>query len=129
MLRVKTHPELIPSAIEESLRYYAPFPATFRRTTRDVEVAGTMIPKGARVLPMLASANRDETQFTDPDRFIADRDPNRHVGFGMGIHYCLGAPLARLEGAIAMQKLLPRITHRASPRRMPPCAPSADQLR
>ncbi len=64
MLRVKTHPELIPSAIEESLRYYAPFPATFRRTTRDVEVAGAMIPKGARVLPMLASANRDETQFT-----------------------------------------------------------------
>ena len=110
MLRVKAHPELIPSAIEEALRYYAPFPATFRRTTRDVEVAGTTIPKGSRVLPMIASANRDETQFRDPDRFIADRDPNRHVAFGMGIHYCLGAPLARLEGTIVLEKLLPRIT-------------------
>jgi len=110
MLRVKANPALVPSAIEESLRYYAPFPATFRRATRDVEIAGVTIPKDARVLPMIASANRDETQFTDPDRYIADREPNRHVAFGMGIHYCLGAPLARLEGAITLETLLPRIT-------------------
>jgi cytochrome P450 len=91
------------------LRFYSPFPATFRRATRDVEVAGVTIPKDAQVLPMLASANRDETQFERAGEFIVDRDPNRHVAFGMGIHYCLGAPLARLEGAIAMRELLPRI--------------------
>ncbi len=109
MLRVKQDLDLVPAAIEEVLRFYSPFPATFRRATRDVEVAGVTIPRDAQVLPMLASANRDETQFERADELIVDRDPNRHVAFGMGIHYCLGAPLARLEGAIAMRELLPRI--------------------
>ncbi len=107
--RVKENPALVPSAVEEILRYYSPFSLTFRRATRDVEVAGVTIPKDARILPLLASANRDETQFPRADEFIVDREPNRHVAFGMGIHTCLGAPLARLEGDIVLRELLPRI--------------------
>jgi cytochrome P450 len=107
--RVKDDLALVPSTVEEILRYYSPFSLTFRRATRDVEVAGVTIPKDARILPLLASANRDETQFPRADDFIVDREPNRHVAFGMGIHTCLGAPLARLEGAIVLETLLPRI--------------------
>lgn len=108
--RIKAEPALIASMIEETLRYFPPFPATIRRTTRDVEVSGVTIPKDNRLLAMLASANHDETVFDQAEDFIVDREPNRHLGFGMGIHYCLGAPLARLEGNIAMEILAPRIT-------------------
>lgn len=107
--RLRGDPRLLPSAIEEVLRYYAPFQATFRRTTRDVEVAGVSIPAGERVLVLLGSANRDAAVFETPDEFRIDREPNRHVAFGFGIHYCLGAPLARLEAEIALGDLLPRI--------------------
>ena len=110
LLRVRDEPSLLPAAIEEALRYYAPFQATFRRTTRDVEVAGQTIPTGTRLLVFLASANRDEAVFERPDEFRLDRGQNRHVAFGMGIHYCVGAPLARLEAEIALGELLPRIT-------------------
>jgi cytochrome P450 len=109
LARLKAEPNLIPSFIEETLRYYPPFPATIRRTTRDVEVRGVTIPQGDRLLALLGSANRDEEAFERSEEFIVDREPNRHLGFGMGIHYCLGAPLARLEGQIAMQTLIPRI--------------------
>ncbi|HYM16893.1 MAG TPA: cytochrome P450 [Dehalococcoidia bacterium] len=109
LTRLKRDMALIPSAIEEILRYYAPFQATFRRATRDVEVHGVTIPKDNRLVVLLASANRDPAVFDRPDEVVIDREPNRHVSFGMGIHYCLGAPLARLEGAIALQTLLPRI--------------------
>jgi cytochrome P450 len=107
---IKMNPALIPSMIEETLRYYPPFPATIRRTMRDVEVAGVTIPKDQRILVMLASANHDETVFDRAEEFIVDREPNRHLGFGMGIHYCLGAPLARLEGNIAVEVLAPKIS-------------------
>lgn len=107
--RVQAEPGLLRSAIEEALRYYAPFPATIRRATRDAEVGGVTIPQGARVLVLLGSANRDEAEFDRPDEVIPDREPNRHLSFGMGIHYCLGAPLARLEANIALSKLLPRV--------------------
>ena len=110
LARVRADLSLLPAAIEEALRYYAPFPATFRRTTRDVEVAGATIPKGTRLLVFLASANRDERAFENPDEFRLDRGTNRHVAFGMGIHYCVGAPLARLEAEVALRDLLPRIT-------------------
>ena len=109
MTQLKAHTELVPSAIEEILRYYAPFQATFRRANRDVEVAGVTIPKDNRIVVLLASANRDASVFDRPDEVVIDRDPNRHLAFGMGIHYCLGAPLARMEGAIALETLLPRI--------------------
>jgi cytochrome P450 len=107
---LKQRPDLVPSAIEEALRYFPPFFATFRRTKRDVEVSGVTIPANNRLLVMLASANHDERQFADPETYVIDRDPNRHLGFGMGIHYCLGAPLARLEGQIAMRLLTERVT-------------------
>lgn len=108
--QLRANMDLVPSFVEEVLRYYPPFPATIRRATRDVEVSGVTIPEGHRLLALLGSANRDETAFPNADEFIIDREPNRHVGFGMGIHYCLGAPLARLEGQIAMRTLAPRIT-------------------
>jgi cytochrome P450 len=107
--QIKERPELIPSMIEETLRYYPPFPATFRRTTRDVEVHGVTIPKDDRLLVLIASANHDERAFDRAEEFVIDRDPNRHLGFGQGIHYCLGAPLARLEAQIVLNTLLPRI--------------------
>jgi len=107
--RLKREPELVPSFIEETLRFFPPFPATIRRTTRDVELRGVTIPEGHRLLALLGSANRDEEAFERADEFIIDREPNRHLAFGMGIHYCLGAPLARLEGQIAMRTLAPRI--------------------
>jgi cytochrome P450 family 109 len=107
--QLKERPELIPSMIEETLRYYPPFPATFRRTTRDVEVHGVTIPKDDRLLVLIASANHDERAFDRAEEFVIDRDPNRHLGFGQGIHYCLGAPLARLETQIVLNTLLPRI--------------------
>ena len=109
LTQVRDDPTLLPAAVEEALRYYAPFPATFRRTTRDVEIAGATIPGDSRVLVLLASANRDERVFDRPDEFRLDRGQNRHVAFGMGIHYCVGAPLARLEATIALADLLPRV--------------------
>ena len=107
--RVRDDLGLLPAAIEEALRYYAPFQATFRRTTREVTLSGRTIPANTRLLVFLGSANRDETVFPRPDEFLLDRGNNRHVAFGMGIHYCVGAPLARLEAEIALRELLPRI--------------------
>jgi cytochrome P450 len=109
LARVRGDLTLLPAAIEEALRYYAPFQATFRRTTREVTLSGRTIPAGTRLLVFLGSANRDETVFPHPDEFLLDRGANRHVAFGMGIHYCVGAPLARLEAEIALRELLPRI--------------------
>lgn len=99
--QLRNRPELAPTFVEEALRFYSPFSATIRRTTRDVEIAGTTIPKGDLVIPLLASANRDETVFDHPEEFQIDRSPNPHLAFGFGIHFCLGAHLARLEGQIA----------------------------
>ncbi len=110
LARVRADLSLLPAAIEETLRYYAPFQATFRRTTRDVTIGDATIPADTRLLVFLGSANRDESVFPDPDTFRLDRTNAKHVGFGMGIHYCVGAPLARLEAEIALRELLPRIT-------------------
>ena len=75
----------------------------------DLQLAGVTIPTGALVYGLISSANRDETQFDDPDRLDLGREKNRHLAFGQGIHYCLGAPLARLEGRIALRRLLERM--------------------
>ncbi len=107
--RVKEDLDLIPAAVEEALRYYAPFQATIRRATRDVELRGQKIAKNDRILVLLASANRDEQAFEDPKEFRLDRARNKHLAFGLGIHSCVGAPLARLEGGIALSTLLPKI--------------------
>src|SRR5436190_438949 len=97
------------AAIEELLRYDAPIQALARTATRDVETSGGIIPEGARVALVWASANRDERRWTDPDRLDFDREVLRNVTFGDGIHHCLGAPLARLEARIVFEELFARI--------------------
>ena len=97
-----------PVAVEELLRHDAPLQLFERTATRDVEVAGVPVAAGEKVAALLGSANRDGSVFADPDRFDVGRDPNPHVGFGMGLHFCLGAPLARMELAISVHRLLTR---------------------
>ena len=101
---------LVPSAVEEMLRFNGPVLSPVPRfATEDLELGGQSIHKGDMVITMLASANRDESQFTDPDELDIARRLNRHIAFGQGIHMCLGAPLARLEGDIAFTTLLKRM--------------------
>ena len=103
------NPSLIKPTVEELLRYTSPVQiATERFTREDVEIAGTMIPRGELVLAVIGSANRDERQFENPDTLDITREPNRHLAFGKGIHHCLGAPLARMEGQIAINTLVHR---------------------
>lgn len=99
---------LLPSGIEEVLRFEGPVPTLARTTTRDVELHGQVIPAGEKVLLLLAAANRDPREFDDPDRFDIHRSPNRHIEFGSGIHFCMGASLARLEAKLALEELLRR---------------------
>jgi limonene-1,2-epoxide hydrolase len=102
---------LVPSLVEEALRYDSTSQLLFRTATEDVTLAGVTIPAGSLVAPLFASANRDERVFDDPDRFDVTRDPKDHLAFGHGIHFCLGAPLARLEARVAFETLLPRLVH------------------
>jgi cytochrome P450 len=106
---LRDRPGLIPSAVEEVLRYRAPLQWMFRIPTRDVEMHGQVVPAGQVVLAMIGSANRDPKAFADPERFDIARDPNPHLAFGHGPHFCLGAPLARLEARIALGDLLGRM--------------------
>jgi len=109
LARLRAAPDLLPSAIEEVLRYRSPVQWMPRATRCDVAVHGQLIPAGKLVLPMIGSANRDPKQFRDASRFDITRDPNPHVAFGHGIHSCLGAPLARLEARIALADFLDRV--------------------
>jgi cytochrome P450 len=107
--KLHDNPDLIGSAVEELLRYANPVTLVAPRLALvDVEIGGHRISAGSTVQLGLASANRDETAFDNPDDLDITRNPNRHVAFGMGIHYCLGAPLARLEGRIAINTLVQR---------------------
>ena len=107
--KLKENPELIDSAIEEILRYAGPIHGTKPEyPLEDVVLHGVTIPKGAAVFPLLGAANRDPAAFENPDVFDITRWPNKHVGFGSGIHACLGAPLARMEAKIAITNLLKR---------------------
>jgi cytochrome P450 len=99
---------LVPNAIEELLRYEPPGPHVARWVAEDVEFHGQIVPTGSALLLMLASANRDERHFDEPDRFDIHRRPGGHLTFGRGAHFCLGAPLARLEGRIALEEVLKR---------------------
>ncbi|MCS1352053.1 cytochrome P450 [Mechercharimyces sp. CAU 1602] len=104
---LKKNPSLIPTATEEMLRYYSPVEfSTNRWALEDIPLGDTVISKGDYVLISLAAANRDPEQFPEPHLFNMKRNPNKHIAFGMGIHYCLGAPLARLEAHIAFEELL-----------------------
>lgn len=107
--KLRDDPALIKPAVEELLRYASPVEmATERYAREDVTVAGVTIPRGEIVLAVIASANRDERQFPHPDSLDITREPNKHLAFGLGTHFCLGAPLARLEGQIAIDTLLRR---------------------
>ena len=99
----------MPDWIEETLRFDPPVQQVFRTALKDVELAGARIPKGATVVAMLASANRDERRFPDGERFDVSRRPQGHLGFGFGKHFCLGASLARLEARAALEALAPRL--------------------
>ncbi len=110
--RLKTQPEVIKPAVEELMRYTPPVMFSSPRFAgQDLEIAGTQIPRGDLVLCALASANHDPSQFENPETLQLERSNNKHLGFGMGIHYCLGAPLARLEASIAFRVLFERLPH------------------
>jgi cytochrome P450 len=103
-------PDMAARAIEEILRLESPAQGLFRLTTREVELGGTTLPQGARVMAHFASANRDDRVFADPDRYCPGRgDIGKHLAFGKGIHFCIGAPLGRLELRVALPLLLRRL--------------------
>jgi cytochrome P450 len=103
-----TDPSLIRNAIEETLRYASPSPVQGRVTTRDVELYGTTIPARSKVLLLTASAGRDDRKYADPDVYDIHRPIDTHLAFGHGIHFCLGAGLARMEGRVAPEEALLR---------------------
>ncbi len=119
MLTLLTHPEeramlggrsdLLGTAVEELLRYESPVQRTMRVAQQDLELEGVPLPAGSRVVVAIGAANRDPAVFSDPDRLDLSRKENPHLAFGRGIHFCLGAPLARLEGRIALDVLLRRL--------------------
>jgi cytochrome P450 len=106
--RLVAQPELVPGAIEEILRYEAPSPVQARYVTHDVELHGETVPEGSILLLVTAAANRDDRKFQDPDTFDVTRKIDHHVSFGYGLHFCLGAALARLEGRVALEEVLKR---------------------
>ncbi|MSQ48213.1 MAG: cytochrome P450 [Deltaproteobacteria bacterium] len=107
--KLAEHPELIESAVEEFLRYEGPVQITGRGTQHDIEIGGKQIKAGERIFTILAAANRDPAQFPDPDRLDITRRESRHLAFGYGIHFCLGAALARLEAQSAINTMLRRM--------------------
>ncbi|WP_327318960.1 cytochrome P450 [Streptomyces sp. NBC_01235] len=127
--RVRANRALVPGAIEEALRTLSPSAALARGTTTDVDIAGTRIPKDQIVMMWLAAANRDPSRFPEPDVYDPARDPNPHFGFGRGIHFCLGAGLARLEARVALNALMDRFpVLRTDPDNPPTFFPTPDMI-
>ena len=106
--QVAADPSLIPNTVEETLRFQPTGPHLARYVARDVEYYGTTVPAGSAMLLLVGSANRDERRYDDPDRFDVHRDNSQHLTFGYGLHFCLGASLARLEGRVALDEVLKR---------------------
>jgi cytochrome P450 len=106
--RLRAEPELTPCAVEELLRFDGPVQATIRVATEDQSIGDQRIPAGALVLVSLGAANHDPEVFDAPDVLDIARDPNPHLGFGFGTHFCMGAPMARLEADIALRRLIAR---------------------
>jgi cytochrome P450 len=111
MAALRSKPDQMRGAVEEMLRYDGPVQATFRTATKDTVVGGTQISARMGAFVIIAAANRDPAQFKDPDKFDIAREPNDQVAFGEGIHFCIGAPLARMEGSIAIGSALERFPH------------------
>jgi len=107
--RLKADPALLGPAIEEMLRFESPVARQPRLLQRDTELRGRRLREGQMVFQMLGAANRDPSQFRAPDAFDIGRDPNRHIAFGQGIHFCIGAPLSRAEGQIMFRAILDRL--------------------
>jgi cytochrome P450 len=107
--KLLARPELVPTAVEEIVRWVSPVLNFTRTVTRDTELGGQRLCEGDQVLLLYPSANRDEDQFEEADRFKVDREPNDHIGFGIGNHFCLGANLARLELRIMLSELVRRL--------------------
>jgi cytochrome P450 len=118
--KLRENPALIGTAIEELLRYDGPVQRTARIPSEDVVIGGRTIAKGEMVMPFIGAADRDPSQFPDPDRLDITRQDNRHIAFGLGIHFCLGAPLARLEGQLAINTLVQRLPKLALATDTPP---------
>jgi len=104
------HPEIIGSAVEELLRFESPVQHTARIAPEEMQLGGKTIRKGSRIVAVLAGANRDPNRFSEPDRLDLLRADNRHLAFGWAAHFCFGAPLARMEGQIAFNTLLRRLS-------------------
>jgi cytochrome P450 len=109
--RLRARPELARVAFDEAVRWQSPVQTFFRTATTDVDIAGTRIPEGGKILMFLGAANRDPDRWSDPDRFDLTRDPSGHVGFGMGIHQCVGQHVARLEAEALLTALARRVGH------------------
>ncbi len=109
LAQLRKQPALMPTAIEEVLRYASPVWRLVRTTKQEVTLAGVSIPKEEMIFTWLASANRDPRQFAEPERFDITRTPNRHVAFGHGIHFCIGAPLSRMEAAVALPLIIKQL--------------------
>lgn len=121
--RLRQDRDLVEGVIEETLRFDSPVQMLWRTTTRPVQLRGTTIPEGEKVMVAFAAANRDAAEFAEPDEFNPERDWASHVAFGYGTHYCLGSPLARAEASVALNALLDRFPHlergESEPRRLP----------
>jgi pimeloyl-[acyl-carrier protein] synthase len=109
MEALRRDPQLMPGAIEEVLRFEGPLQRNPRRAAEDFEFGGQLLRRNDYLLPLLGAANRDPLAFPEPQRFDIARQPNRHLAFGQGIHFCVGAPLARLEGQLALNTILRRL--------------------
>jgi cytochrome P450 len=117
---LRLRPELMGEAIEEIIRYDAPFQFLHRTATADIELDGTTIDAGTHLILWLGAANRDPAAFVEPDRFDITRENKRHLGFGSGIHACMGAPLARMQAEIALRAIVERLVDPALPADAPP---------
>lgn len=125
--RLRHEPHLVIPLVEELLRYEPPVHMLSSRTTlADIDIAGTTIPAGSPLMLMLAAGSRDPGRFPDPDRFDPDRTDNRHLGFGSGIHYCFGAPLARVETQVALHALARRLENPRLVADPPPFRPNPE---